>query len=111
MLGEGFNRSGLKHTGADAAEDVFAGSTLQNYALDADILQHPGQQEPGRPGTDDNDLRLHRMIGPASLAAGPVLDSVSPLEHAHVAAIGGQHGALVARIEHQFVRMNEDEGV
>ena len=50
----------LQHAGAHAALDVVAAARLQHDAVDAGALQQQRQEQPGRTGADDPDLRAHR---------------------------------------------------
>ena len=49
----------LQHAGADAAFDVVAAARLEHDAVDAGAMQQQRQEQPGRPGADDPDLRAH----------------------------------------------------
>ena len=49
----------LQHAGAHAAFDVVAALRFQHDAVDAGALQQQRQEQPGRTGADDPDLRAH----------------------------------------------------
>ena len=49
----------LQHAGAHAALDVVAAARLQHHAIDAGAMQQQRQEQPGRTGADDPDLRAH----------------------------------------------------
>ena len=49
----------LQHAGAHAALDVVAAPRLQHDAVDAGAMQQQRQEQPGRTGADDPDLRAH----------------------------------------------------
>src|SRR5690606_36069904 len=49
----------LEHAGANAAEHVFAASALEQYGIDAGVVQQLPEQEAGRAGADDRDLCSH----------------------------------------------------
>ena len=49
----------LQHAGAHAAFDVVAAPRLQHDAVDAGAMQQQRQEQPGRTGADDADLRAH----------------------------------------------------
>ena len=64
-LVEQIDRDLLDHAGADAAEHVVAGVPLEDDVVDAGLVQQLAEQQAGRTGADDGDLRPH---GPAFLA-------------------------------------------
>ena len=49
----------LEHAGAHALLDVVAAAGLEHHRLDALPVQEVREQEPGRAGADDPDLRAH----------------------------------------------------
>ena len=52
------------HAGADAAEHVFAGVSLDNDVVDAVALEKLAEQQSGRPGADNGDLSAHQFTFP-----------------------------------------------
>ncbi|CAM5201610.1 hypothetical protein BTHI11S_05895 [Bosea thiooxidans] len=49
----------LEHAGADARQDVVGAAPFDNDVVDAGARQQLPEQQPGRPGADDGDLRSH----------------------------------------------------
>ena len=49
----------LEHAGAHAPLDVVARAQLEHDGVDPAQLEQAGEDEPGRPGSDDRDLGLH----------------------------------------------------
>ena len=49
----------LQHAGADAAFDIVAALAFKHDAIDAGAMQQQRQEQPGRTGADDADLRAH----------------------------------------------------
>ena len=58
----------LQDAGADAVLDVGAGPRLDHDAVDAGEVQEMAEQQPGRAGADDRDLRAFLHGHPASFA-------------------------------------------
>ena len=56
-LPQDFHGAPLQHTGADAPEYVLPGLPFEQDRLDPLEVQPLGQQQPGRPAADDDDLR------------------------------------------------------
>src|SRR5262249_55409501 len=71
------HRALLKHTGTDAALDIGAVTCFQDDAVDAVDLQEARQQQAGRPGADDADLRARRchqaLMPPSTISVLPVV--------------------------------------
>ena len=64
-LGEQLDRSLLQHARADAVLDVVAAAVLEHDRLDPGALEQSRERQPGRPGTDDADLRAERLHSPS----------------------------------------------
>ena len=58
-LGQQIGGPMLDQAGADAVLDVIAAAVLDDDGLDAGKMQQPRQHQPGRPCSDDADLRAH----------------------------------------------------
>src|SRR5215472_6842056 len=56
---------GLDEPGTNAAQHMFAGPVLDDYVLDAVIVQLLAQQQTRRAGADDRDLRAHQSRIPS----------------------------------------------
>ncbi len=69
---EHVDRRLLEHSGADPVLDVVAAPVLEHDRLDSATVKQLRKRQPGRPGTDDRDLRAvarHVSLSPASTAA------------------------------------------
>ena len=53
------DRDLLDHAGADAAQHVLAGVPLEDDVVDAVLVEQLAEQQAGRAGADDRDLRSH----------------------------------------------------
>ena len=59
QLGQQIGGPMLDQAGADAVLDVIAAAVLDDDGLDAGKMQQPRQHQPGRPCSDNADLRTH----------------------------------------------------
>src|SRR5438552_9838609 len=63
-LAHQFGETVLQDAGADAAQHVLAAVFFQHDGVDALQMQELGQQQAGRPATDDTDLDFHLYVLP-----------------------------------------------
>ena len=66
---EEIDRHLLEHAGADPAEHVVGRALLEDDGVDAGLGEQRGEQQPGRAGADDGDLRSHGGAPLAGVAA------------------------------------------
>ncbi len=71
-LHEQVHRPLLEHAGPNAALDVLPAPGLEDHRVDAEPVQQVGEDEAGRPGADDPDLRSLRNHARGDLLAAPV---------------------------------------
>ena len=64
-LPEQVSGDALQHAGADTAFDIGAVAPFHHHAGHAAPVQHVRQEETGRTGADDGDLRTHALPTPA----------------------------------------------
>ena len=60
-LDEEVDRALLQHAGADALLDIGAAAVLEDHRIDPLEMEEMGQEQAGRPGSDDPHLRAHRQ--------------------------------------------------
>ena len=61
-LGQQIGGPMLDQSGADAVLDVIAAAIFDDDRLDAGEVQQPRQHQPGRPCSDNADLRAHALV-------------------------------------------------
>ncbi len=74
---EGVHGALLQDAGPHPMLNVIAAAGLQDHRLDAAQVQEVGEQQAGRPGADDRDLRTHLPLLPP-VPAPPPIERIGP---------------------------------
>ena len=85
----------LEDAGADAAEHVVGASAARGHGLDPGLREQRGEQQPGRAGADDRDLRSHGVTAPSDRPYAPL--RATCVRHAAISSASRARASLLRR--------------